>query len=898
MGHFVQFRAIAGPPYENADSATAYDWTQHDTGDAYDPITAIPPTTLTAGLASGATTATVASTTGWPSAGWVWIGPNGAGQSWERCRYTGKTSTTLTGLTRETVDAEQTGAHSSGAAVRFWWELETATGDLVTVSEMMEGEDGVPALSTWAGGLSGVAAPQAAIGARNLLIVLKRWYNAGTGNMGAWQIARIGWIDLGSIQDSADQTREWEIAILSSGTLLADIDVDGVRVGAVDVAQESSASASSALSSWRKEAHSGDYTGEPTFDAGNTTDGNIDSLWIADRYLFDQDNDPTGDYAITQIHIAPYIGQGAGYRWIEVKAGENDIHIQLIAAGGETIGITSNQAAPGGLIIFAENAALFQEENPGHEAAQVVDVGAFDNTFFNALDPAGGSLRLFWPPTSGALDHVVWGSGTVHGGWESLWSGPAVTAPTAGQTMRYIYSPSPTPTNTRDYWQTSHVMHPGHFADADAIAWLAYELPRLELTLHEDIDNDDTAIIIADAAGPSGDGLPTSGTLQINNEQMTYSSLNRATGAATIVRAANSTSAAAHSAGDRIYLVAGGVATDGRLISSVAIASPAGISAIPKNFVIRGSAQSTARTPDQPDYTADYEVLATVTNSSANPYTLTLSPAKRLRYIVIEIQDMSATPARPRLGSVTISEDMSVYGATTLAIGDVADAVAALLSAAGLPAGALVDVGDTLAVSDYTTANDTALGVLADMAEITGSRITVRPDSKIEIRRDTLWASGSLPSAAATYSRTQIARAEWLRQGGRRISQIDLEWRTADNSSSGRVKFPTTPDPQGRIVRMGPVIAASEEAATTYARRRYWVLRRPWSLLGELADVDDAAEAGQIHRVQWQFDDAMTATDRTYLAMMVQQTLKMGDTASHRQETVVNWLQVSREDEK
>ena len=886
MTHYVEWRAYVGPMWTADTDATFWNWASALTLDAtYAPESAIAPTTLASTLSDGATSAVLTDASTWPSAGSAFVGPNGSSQSWERISWTGKSTNTLTGVTRETVDSEQSGVHSAGAAVRFWWPLDKNDGTLNYVSQF----DDRYVVRDWSLELAGVAFPQVALRNQSLVLVQWRW-DTGAG-LGSWQNAFVGWLDSPQGRDDAERIAEWRVRVNSSLGVLRYDEADGVRAGAVNLGENAGASASSTLAKAYKDLHTGDFTGEPSFVATNTTDNNSDSLWIGDRYLFDVNNTPSGDYVISQMHINPYVGQGKGYRWIEVKAGANEISLRLYAADGESIVIYENSAAPGGFIIFAENAALFEEENPEHQADMVVDVGAFNTTWFDNLNPAGGSLRLEWEGTSGKLDLVRWGTGTIPGGWESLWSGTAADAPGPGETMRYIYAPV-SPSGTADYWVTSHVQSPGQVESAADIAWLYYELPRLTLQLHSAIDSGTTSVTIADPAGATGDGLPTSGTLQINTEQISYTGINRTTGALSgVTRGVNSTTAAAHGAGDKVYLVDGGVVTDGRLLKSITLTLPDDISAKLKNFVIRGSKQTTARTPNDEGYTADYSTLATVTNNTGATYALSLSPSQRLRFIVVEIQDMTVMPYRPRLAGITFAEDMTVYGANTIEDADTADVVTAIFDSAGLPSAAIVDAGDTPEIDNYTTANDGTAAVLSELCEFAGVRVTVGRDSKITMGLDPYWTSGSLPSATRTFDADDIAVYEKVDTNGRGVGQVELSWRNGVDTERGIERFPAS-RVTGRVARVGPIVRASAAAAQVAAQKRYWMMRRPYTVVAELQDAY-VLSAGEIHQVAWDLDGSMLPISRLYMVVSADHQIR-----DNAMVTVAQYVQISRSDER
>lgn len=111
MTTYVQWRAWIGPRWREQGTAGADVWTQIASG-AITPQEAA--TTLSASLADGATTATLASGTNYPTAnGWAFIGPNGSGQAWEYIDYTTRSTNTISGIAREpSAGREHSGAHA------------------------------------------------------------------------------------------------------------------------------------------------------------------------------------------------------------------------------------------------------------------------------------------------------------------------------------------------------------------------------------------------------------------------------------------------------------------------------------------------------------------------------------------------------------------------------------------------------------------------------------------------------------------------------------------------------------------------------------------------------------------------------------------------------------------
>src|SRR5512146_3160464 len=114
--HILEWRAHVGPEWTRDDASAFYDWSGLAAGGTF---TDIADTHTEADLEPAATSIALHSAAAFPTAGGLWFSGNAAGEAWEYCSYTGKSTNTLTGLTRETVDSEQTGHHTAGATARF-----------------------------------------------------------------------------------------------------------------------------------------------------------------------------------------------------------------------------------------------------------------------------------------------------------------------------------------------------------------------------------------------------------------------------------------------------------------------------------------------------------------------------------------------------------------------------------------------------------------------------------------------------------------------------------------------------------------------------------------------------------------------------------------------------------
>jgi len=1012
----TQMRLFVGPPWRRSNESEFWDFSGLDLT-AYSPAVG---STVASNVGSSDASVTVTDATGWPLTGGVWLGPGATGESWAYATYTGRSGNVLTGLSRDTVDAEYSGEHTAGAEAHFWYPLTMDDGRF-TYRESM---DQRVATSTWSMDLSGVNCPVGVLRAGHLVLVQIREIS-GAG-WGSWTTWAIGWLTGANPTDDETKTRRWTAGVGALDAVALQANVIGLHVGERDAADEGSASASGTLSPVYKAI--GDGTGEVDSEndvvtPGRAIDSSLTTDWHSGRYYGEDNPLPSpgasaidgvrDDAAITQVHINPYTGQGDGYRWVEITwISDLSGDFWLIAGIDYMVRFEDGYGAgkldfgSGDRIILAENPDLFSSENPENEAAAVLDLadwsvwlmnnqkysvttgatggtftltvdgqttsaiaynataatvqsalaglssvgtdnvrvegnagawgvtfvndlgreygpgmtgdgaglsggtlsvtqtqspafpwdtGADGTTIFDHASASGGMLRLFHGPTGTGHSQVVWGTTDPMTAWSPTWTGSALSAPGAGETMRMLFSPS-SPTVTADFWQVGRIATPGYAVEAADSAWLLIDLPTMGLKLAGDITDSSPgagdALSIENAAGASAEGLPASGTIQVGNEQITYSGRDFDAGTVTVsARGANGTAAAAHFADDPLYFVDGaGVATDAYPIETVRLRRSTGL-AVPEDFVIRVSALSSARNPEQANYTVDYGTLATVTGNALESYSLDLSATTpRIRWLLVEVTAMTDAPSRVRIGEVDAVVDPGVLATgTTLASGTVADAVDALLDQAGLPSGVLVDAGDTLEPDQYTTAGGSLWSILADLADFAGARIRIGRDSKLHVSNDPFWQGTPTPDGA--WGRGQVRHVSATRAPAQAIGQLELTWRRPDDPAEYTVLQPSTQSRTGQTVQVGPYVYADESAATVAALKRFWQARRPYSTVMELAFPGTSLTTGQVYTLTWDLSGRTEIRDYMLLGL----NLEFKDYAWA---TVVTGIQIEREDER
>jgi hypothetical protein len=879
----VNFRVYIGPHHLH------YDWSAHSLAASFSANLYTP--TTTTGQVSGSTSLVIASSTGFGTVGGVWVGANGTGEGWEYERFTGRSGTTLTVVRESTTDREHNGVHTNGASVYQFYPVTTTDGTL----NIVEDADETLSTVTWRATISGVRAPRHVLRNGHIVVVTT------SVNGGAYTIALVGFVDNPTISDNYRSAAEWTLNIVSSAGLVAEVQAHGVRVGDLDLADAGSASSVQELVLAYDERASGDYTqASPDFSASSAIDNEFNTLWIAERFVGTDiwsnaaNSDPENGYdlAFAQIYCNPPTSAGSGAKWIELRVRSNT-NVQ-----GYALNIANGNTGPngceiwqfggpgevedGGSIFFVEDEEVFNRLNP---LAQSVAIYEDDAGYFDHIFAAGGELWLRIGEINSWTGRVRWGTGNSYvqhpDAPARTWTGSTVTAPTTGQTMRYIWTNSSGTASA--YWNTSMVKHAGYNIDNDDPVWIMATLPGLGLTLAQDI----TASVPGNSGqlyinGPddkySTDGLPSSGTLFIGDEKIAYSSKTDqyVTLASSGARGAGGTTAAIHNAGDEVYLMDGSTPTDAYLISSVGWTR--GGSIYPKSFkVYTSNLIDNVRNSDQDNYLDDWTLRDTVTLNAANNYSYALSNV-RVKHILIEILSMTTDPARPRLNEINAIVNASLHNPELwLAADTTAGAlIQQILETAGIWPGAISHSG-TPAIDESVTADDNAWTVVADIAEYSGCRVTIGRDSKFTIAVDAFWTG--TPSIATTWNRTSAVSVAPAFRKVSPVSQVILPWRKPDGSDSGKIYYPSQPE-RGTRLELPETLYSSSAAASTAAQRLYYMRLYPVEATVVGAGETNEKRPGEAHQLYWQLIDDPQPMDRNCVVMSADHTLAKGNWSS------------------
>lgn len=898
----IYFRVFVGPKFEAGQAF----WTTYDLNEASAPdySTAVG-TTLTSGTM---TVTTGSATTLFASAGGIWIAPNGTGQAWEYCAYSGKTINSFTGLTREdSTYREHNGVHTAGAQILQWMPVETDNGTLRIVRDL---NDELCA-TTWYAELAGVAFPQRCLRNEHVVIV-----QTATAYAGPYTNALVGWLDSPAVADTGDRRGEWRVRIMCIAEMVGYTQARGVRVGAWDVAREASASSSPTIPGAWKELGATGFDGTlRTFDASNAIDGNPNTFWISDQMVGTYNSPEVSDFhGIEQMYINPAASLGTkGNRWIAISNIDllNQNLLWLYNTANDTYHSLDLSDLPGEIddneyVIICENEALFMANNPSASPLAVLETEAADDNdnIFTHFDPAGGAVVLKYsdPFTTSYTSMLCWGtqdevpdgdafSGDGGADWDV---GTSIDAPGRGETMRRAHNTTPTPSTEADYWITGFQSSPAYQIDTDPFAgWLKLDLPAMEIELATDITSGATSFTVRWGDTLSSDGLPATGTILVDEEEITYTTKN-ATGVSGATRGANGTAAVAHLEGTKVRIVQSAdddVATDGYPLRAVGWVVDSG-STTPRDFDFLLTGRTDARAPTANNYGFDYVTQELFEDYTDDDKTHTLSPALHVKTFLFQTGECNLNPMRPRLTSLFCLVDETYFDSDYWLFDDetVEETLEQLAVNAGVHTDAVSVTAGGLVLTDHTTAAGAAWAVLSDLADYGNAYIAMALDSKMTMRPNWIWttAVGGYTSTY-TWDDDDVVRVEKTWRRGGDVGQVRLNWVDQDGVEQAQVSYPTTQG-AGRIEEIGPYVFASEAAATLAARKRFHLGKYPYTALAQLDEGDLAVNVGAVASLTWQFDDEMQPIDRLYLVKSVEHVIEQGALT-----TTCHLLEIDRE---
>lgn len=885
-----QWRAFIGPRYEQATSASAFEyWTPANLEDT---------AALDATLTDGATTITLDNVP-FDAAGGAWIGPNSTGEAWEYVTYTGKNSTQLTGCTREpSATREHNGVHTAGATVRQWWLLEDDSGTLILTEEL---NDALSAI-TWTARIEGIKAPIPALRGDHAVVIQTR------ARAGAWATFLIGFTRAVTIRDDYRRQRQWQLEIVSIAGLLNNYQAPGIKIGAGNIARFGDASTDTELADWRKEAHAGEYTSSaPDLSGASAIDDDPATLWIAERFVGTPSNttpmpgnDGDNDYAkiyLSGARLYRWPGEAEKTRWMEwTVSGRTFTTLRIINSTGNGVNVSSINgwsASTGDTLIICEDEATFRRYNP---LAEPTKLDAIGSAFFDALDMADDAVGWYYPLGASIFSCAFsWGGANrieSDGHQSAPWPYDPIPAPGPGQVIRYSYDSGwgiPA-----DHFIVDYADMAGYQANDGVDPWIMLVLPAIDLQLEDDITDSSPGagqpLYLVNANGErSTIGLSDSGTIQIGNEQITYSA--RDGESLTVsARGANSTTAAAHDAGDIIYaVISGGYATRGRTIERIEWERSQ--APYPESFKLYYSILDEPRPPTESGYTADWTLIDDPGSHAALTYGYDLSPAARASAILFTVDKMSDDPARPRLNDLRVFGSIDDYPAGLTIDADTGDdVILAILDAAGANVDASSGITTHLpTITQITTEAAPAWTVIADMADYSGVMIDCERAGTIAISENP-YAQDSTITPAWTLDEDDIAGIDFVQQATPPAGYVRQPWVNSAGIAQDDAEYPTTHSATDTPITLKQAAFQNATQAGYTAKRRYIMLRYPVTYVAQLATANTAIRAGDAVGLTWDLGSGQQEIDRTAAVMAADHELSAG-----RWTTVLQLRQVDRE---
>lgn len=939
---YVQWRAYAGPRWQPAGRTPSYafDYSILSVGIEFDFTAAAG--TLSATIGPGDTQAIVSGIDAWPNIGGMWIGANGTGQGIEYVAYSGVISGQAQNLQRET-EPEHNGTHTAGATCRQWIPLVEHTAAEFQLD--MQLDDTLTA-QTWQAAINGITAPAEALRPGHMIAIETRASSAGT-----WTVYALGWITSAQLIRDGSRLDRWTITIASIDAMLSREKIGPQRVGDLDIARSSSASASSTLEKPYKEYHAGDFfEANPDVSAGSMIDGELGTLWIADQLVGDPqllgsagawsvgNADPyryTGGEGalITGVYLRRPAGYNStGYRWIELTAMGNVRDLYLLTHTDTiwaTLDIGDQDYEIGQKIMIVENRTIFEQENPIGTYANIYEINDSAG-FWNQIDPYRCIMALL--PVNSPLywSHAVaWGdiklTHTQIGAPSGIATDPdyialgalqwthaevAAAGIETGEALAYDVrgSGAGTDTTPAPYWRLTKDYAPGYqigiYDDGEdgpnsgelSEVWIRLDIPPIGLAIRDTITAlsptvGETLVLIDPAEAETNAGLDNSGKIQIGSEIMSYSAKDGETGIIISARGTDGTAAAQHTAGDAIQIIdADAVNTDAHAIKSVTLTRPAGGDKI-TDFNIYTSKLPNARTPGSAGWPNDYVTPVQIASNSNVTYTHNFSTSRRARVVLINILFMETNPSRPRVNTWNVLLDPAKYANQdwTEAATDASAIIRSILIAGGAQS-SLITTTAHVDIEEANTGSADAWSAALRFAEYAGCEIHISRGQRITVRPNR-YLTGTGP-ITDTWITTNAKRFEQVKTTqGAGISQVKLTWHDGDGSEQ-TAYYPATPADTGAVLEIGPKVFADSATAADAAERLYNLNRTPYRAVIAPASDDGTIYCGERHRVTWSpATGEGNTTDRYYLITGV----SVGFTDAHMIDTALEGIQVDRE---
>lgn len=804
-------------------------------------------TTLTADMDEDSDSAQVASTADFRSAGGAYIEAHAADEVDEFVTYDSKTSTTLDDLTRDLLGENQSGVHTTGAAVKQWIEVtERITG--LDLNWQRAGN-----VVSWSATLRGLNYNSSLFRRDNTIMAKVSFYpDSEGGNWTSPVVLFFGHIAGKNVDDDYRQGREFTLKVEGVQEYLSASDVDAKRFGRNNLAENRPVTASSTLQDVLLEAESGEFTGAPSVEAGNVVDGNKSTLWIShsvpDVTVESKGSLGSFDVKIVEVYPRHLVGsEHWKYQWFEILIGNQRIDTKYQLSyiltsqsgwpGWRFFRHGGPAMEPGKSWIFCANRRKFDEAFAIGKYAQIIDCN-------RQLFPLAGSLlhlvkSFTWSQHGNHGEHssdlVGWGSGFYNYSWpdDKQWTGGWVSLPDYGHSIRRTPTMS-TDTHTAADWTEEEYPLPGRHASPTS-EWVSVELPIMTATLSAEL----TAGYTAYAELTNLDGLTESGRVQLDLEWIDYTSLDRENDRIVgLTRGVGGTSDVTHNAGTTVYQVEDDVATNHLRINNVAwrrrVVYDGSTLVVPEDFSIWYSNEAS---PDYPEtgYPGSDWARICIAHGWDDPEFVHHFSVVRARHVMLFIREMSNS-GRAKVNEFEVYEaGVTIDGVTdTAAIFDVGGVVEYILTElVGMDGDKVTIEDDTAPFLSLTTGKANALNLLDDLGQKTNCVLVCELDGSVTWESDPRYPLYTLPQIAVEFGRGTLIRAAPTWGHGIRASQVIVNARDGVSGQQFTGYYPPEAGPTGSPQVVEDVMLGSSQQAQRLAEMRYKYIQGALQMLLE-----------------------------------------------------------------
>lgn len=838
----VLWRMYAGPAYVQNTSPYFFDWSALPTD--LNVRSTLQESCTPESLVISLTDATL-----FPEAGGVWIRQ---GKHTDYIQYASRENNTLTGLSQT-----PSRTYTAGAAVLFFWEVETVFGNL----QLEYNTDSAKATTDWVIKVGGAYFPANCL--KNLHLAIIQTSPDGI----SWSHEYVGWINSPKVVDASDRVRPWTLTVMSLKGILALTRLRSITVGARDVAPKCQISTDTVcVKPFHQRKQTGDFTqAEPVFSGQSVVDGSLDTLFVAERYKgIDQRWSPYRDYSgpIT-LNLTQEPGQTVGYRYIEFRARrpgvadpddpeavasqyplkkwrlyDNKGNYETVDLEGQTV------PAEAPFFFVVEDQTLFRSKHPLAEG--LIYELPKTSTWFDNLDLEHGACALWY---NGWTSCAAWGDGSV------VTAGAGDNWPNNSPAFEWAVPPSPLPGQIIRYkstvggWVTDYVDLVGYSTVGAPDPWILFTLPSLSLSLRDTLSSSYPAegdwVYIVDPTGACTLGLAPSGVIQIGEEQFTYSEKTDAA-----IKIVARTDPQAHAQGDPIYQVDPTTLTKSKGVWLTQLEwyrKPDSIHTLESFRWYWSNEVESPDNPNTPHWDAHWtELTPSIHSYHDRSWIYPLNPPILASHVMLNLDHMEGAttddPSRPRVNEVRlllwevpyVDPGMVVIepGASTTTV------IHSIFQQCGIPASAISIANELFGLDRMTTQDTNAWAVLADFADYAGLCIDVLPNSTINVRENPYRQVGTL-TPQAVWEPSQVVQFEAIHTGGQQVAQVSVTWVSADRLSEGVVFYPNEPDGFGPIEQVQAKIFFDDASATAYAAKTYYTKRFPYTYVLNVPSTHD-----------------------------------------------------------